>query len=242
MFEVSVMLLARLWNITCNKFGVAMHRTILVMLLACAMLNTGFSLANAAWDDSIYGAYSVSFEPVYHGGELRDCTLVYVATQADHAYLGGKPVAITGYIGVGQFGTRLMLHMKVGVKDAMGNRPMIRPNFAYLQTKSHSTAKAEQTTVVAEGGTHRMFAYSFYDTSVMKLFEEMLVSGKVTIGFNREKNGMDVLVPMDLDVIEVYSDGDKGVGRKRSKETLLNFKDCTLTLTKQIEHSLMKNE
>lgn len=197
------------------------------------------SVALAQDDDSIYGTHSVVFQPVQVGGELQGCTLVYRAVQADSAYLGGKPVVIVGNIGIGQFGAVLGLALKVGVKELVGDHPFVRPNFAYLQTKSHSTAKAKQQTGAGDDG-FSLFAYSLYDSSVMELLMEMIDTKKVTVAFNRKKNGMDVLVPVDLDVIDAEYPGGDSVVRKRSKETLANFSDCFLTLTNQAERSLDK--
>lgn len=187
-------------------------------------------------DDSIYGTYSVVFEPVQIGGELQGCTLAYKAVRADNAYLGGKPVVIVGNIGIGQFGTDLVLMMKVGVKELVGDHSFVRPNFAYLQTESHSTAKAnQQTKDGAEGFS--LFFYSLYDPPVTSLFTEMMDSKKVTIAFNRIKNGIDVLVPVDLDVVDVEYPGGNSIVRKRSKETLANFSVCFFTLSNQVKQS-----
>ena len=68
---------------------------------------------------------------------------------------------------------------------------------------------------------------------------EMIKSGKVTMAFNRVKGGMDVLVPVDLDVIDAEYKGDKVV-RKRSKESLANFNDCFGKLLDQAVSSLNK--
>lgn len=200
-------------------------------------LSAQVSVALAQDDDSIYGTHSVVFQPVQVGGELQGCTLVYKAVQADSAYLGGKSVVIVGNIGVYQFGAALTLSMKVGVKELVGNHSFVRPYFAYLQTKSHSTAKAKQQSRGGDEG-FSLFVYSLYDSSVMDLLMEMMDTKKVTVVFNRKKNGMDVLVPVDLDVINAEYPGGDSVVRKRSKETLANFSDCFLTLTNQVERSL----
>lgn len=214
-------------------------RLILGVMFCAALYAGAISPAYAQEDDSIYGTHSVVFQPVQVGGELQGCTLVYRAVQADSAYLGGKPVVIVGNIGVGQFGAVLALTMKVGVKELVGDHPFVRPNFAYLQTKSHSTAKAKQQTRDGDEG-FSLFIYSLYDSSVMDLFTEMMDSRKVTVVFNRRKNGIDVLVPVDLDVIDAEYPGGDSVVRKRSKETVLNFSDCFLTLVNQAERSLDK--
>jgi len=56
---------------------------------------------------------------------------------------------------------------------------------------------------------------------------------RVTIGFNREKGGLDVLVPIDLKVFDAeYSDSGKVV-RKRSNEAITQFLGCYKELLEQ---------
>ncbi len=196
------------------------------------------SVANVQED--IVGAHSVGFQPIQNGGELQGCSLVYTAVQYDRAYLDGRPIVIIGNITLKQIGANLFLALKIGVKNLVGNNTIERPNFAYLQTTSHSTAKVEQQAMDGEEG-FRLYGYSLFDSSVMGLYGEILDSGKVTIAFNRNKGGMDVLVPIDFEVIDsAYQGGDKVV-RRRSKETMNNFVNCASTLTNQVQDSLGKS-
>lgn len=212
-------------------------RLILGVMFCVTLIAGAISPVYAQDDDSIYGTHSVVFQPVQISGELQGCTLVYKAVQSDSAYLGGKPVVIVGNIGIRQYGAKLILTLKIGVKALVGNESFVRPNFAYLQTKSHSTAKANQQMRDGDKG-FRLYVYSLYDTPVMDLYGEMMDSRKVTVAFNRKKGGMDVLVPVDLDVIDAeYLGGDKVV-RKRSEETILSFAGCSSTLAKQAERRL----
>ena len=207
-------------------------------IIATLFLFSFANIANALDDDSIIGTHSVSFQPIQVGGELQGCTLVYMAVQYDDAYPDGKPVVIVGNIGTGQFGANVILTLKVGVKNLVGNGPIVRPNFAYLQTKSYSTAKVKQQAANGNEG-FRLYTYSLFDPTVLNLYKEIMDSGKVTVGFNRKKGGMDVLVPIDLSVSDVeYLDGDKVV-RKRSNEAVSNFVTCSATLTNQAEESLL---
>ena len=214
----------------------------ITLILMLAFSSVGYAkepFAVTQDDDSIYGTHSVGFQPIQAGGELQGCSLVYKVVQADSVYLRGNPVVIIGNISIGQAGANLGLSLKIGVQELVGNHQFIRPNFAYLQTKSYSTAKAQQQTFDGETG-FSLFVYSLYDKSVMGLFEEMMDLGKVTIAFNRTKNGMDVLVPVDFDVIDAdYLDGARVV-RKRSKATQTNFMSCFATLVKQMQLSLDK--
>ena len=207
-------------------------------IIATLFLFSFANIANALDDDSIIGTHSVKFQPIQVGGELQGCTLVYMAVQYDSAYLDGSPVVIVGNIGIGQFGANLILTLKVGVKNLVGNGPIVRPNFAYLQTKSYSTAKVKQKAMNGDEG-FRLYAYSLFDPTVLNLYGEIMDSGKVTVGFNRKKGGMDVLVPIDLSVSDVeYLDGDKVV-RKRSNEAVSNFVTCSTTLLNQAKESLL---
>ena len=210
-------------------------------IIATLFLFSFATLANALDDDSIIGTHSVSFQPIQVGGELQGCTLVYMAVQYDSAYLDGSPVVIVGNIGIGQFGANLILTLKVGVKNLVGNGPIVRPNFAYLQTKSYSTAKVKQKAMNGDEG-FRLYAYSLFDPTVINLYGEIIDSGKVTVAFNRKKGGMDVLVPIDLSVSDVeYLDGDKVV-RKRSNDAMSNYAICSTTLLNQVRESLKLSE
>ena len=212
----------------------------LILMLAFSL--TGYAKEPSAvtqGDDSIYGTHSVGFQPIQVGGELQGCSLVYKVVHADGVYLRGNPVAIIGNISIGQTGFELGLALKIGVQELVGNHQLVRPNFAYLQTKSYSTAKARQQSSDGEDG-FSLFVYSLYDKSVMGLFDEMMDLRKVTIAFNRQKNGMDVLVPVDFDVTDAdYLDGARVV-RKRSKATKTNFMSCFATLLEQVQLSLDK--
>ena len=207
-------------------------------IIATLFLFSFATLANALDDDSIIGTYSVSFQPTQIGGELHACTLLFTAVQYDSAYLDGSPVMIVGNIGNRQVGANLLLTLKVGVKYLVGNGSILRPNFAYLQTKSYSTAKVKQKAMNGDEG-FRLYAYSLFDPTVLNLYAEIMDSGKVTVGFNRKKDGMDVLVPIDLSVSDAESpDGDKVV-RKRSNEAVSNFAICSTTLLNQAKESLL---
>jgi hypothetical protein len=54
----------------------------------------------------------------------------------------------------------------------------------------------------------------------------MLDTGKVTIGFNRNKDGIDVLVPIDLKVYDAEPVTPQSFRRKRSDEAITQFLGC----------------
>lgn len=196
-------------------------------------------VAQAQSDDSIVGAHAVTFQPSQVGGTLVGCALVYRAVQFDYAYLGGKPVIAVGNISVNQTGGQMGLTLKVGVKALSGDAPFVSPSFAYIQTKNASTAKVKQVGQEIEKG-FRYTVYSFFDPTVQTVFDDMVKSRKVTVAFNRKLNGLDVLVPIDLDVIDATYPGGNAVTRVRSKVTMNDFMDCFLKLIDQAKTSLEK--
>lgn len=207
-------------------------------ILACAVvvgcLSTQASFAIAAQDDeSIYGTHSVVFQPGQSSGVLHSCTLVYRATQADYAYRNGNPIMIDGNIGVRQFDAKnMILTLKIGVLDVgVPNAEFTRPYFAYLQTPMATTAKSRSKTVDGDEG-FRLIGIDLNDTTNKLLFE-MLESEKVTIGFNRRKDGLDVLVPIDLTVFDAEYPGSGKVVRKHSNEAITQFLGCYKELLEQ---------
>lgn len=193
-------------------------------------------VAQAQTDESIVGAHAVTFEPTQVGGTLVGCALVYRAVQFEG---GGNPVLAVGNIGINQTGRRIGVTLKVGVRGLSGDTPFVSPNFAYIQTKNASTAKVKQVGQEVEKG-FRYTVYSFYDPTVQQVVNEMIESRKVTIAFNRTVNGLDVRIPIDLDVIDTTYPGGNAVVRVRSKQTMSDFLDCFLRLIDQAESSLKK--
>ena len=201
----------------------AWQRLAHAVAIGCLTTQAHFSMAQD--DDSIYGTHSVVFQPGQSSGILHSCTLLYRATQADYAYRNGSPIMIVGSIGVRQFDANMILTLKIGVKDiGAPNAPFTRPYFAYLQTSNATTAKSPHQSLDGDEG-FRLIAVGLNDASTKLLFE-MLEASKLTIGFNRRKGGLDVLVPIDLKVFDAeYPDSGKVV-RKRSNEAITQFLGC----------------
>ena len=172
-----------------------MRNLVVGMVLLCT------SLISVAADDSIFGTHWVKFQPIQAGGSLKGCQLVFLAVTADRIYLNGNQVAVNGSIVLRGSDKGLGLALKVGLKDMTLGTQFERPAFAYLQTPSASTAKAKQQSFDGEDG-YKMFVYSGTDKEILELLRELMDAGKVTIGYNRRKNGMDVLVPLDLTVVD----------------------------------------
>ena len=189
------------------------------------LLLLGMSCAFAQDDTSMVGTHWVKFEPIQAGGELRGCSLDYLTVQADRAYLNGEWVAVTGSIQLAMTSdNRLGVRHRIGLKRVIPNSPYERPHFAYIQTQSHSTARASVAEGDAEAG-YKLFAYGL-DASAAGILKDMLDSGRLTIGYNRKQDGLEVMVPLDLRVADISYNSDGSVSRKRSPDALAAFAGC----------------
>lgn len=208
----------------------AWQRLARAVVIGCLSAHAHFAMAQD--DASIYGTHSVVFQPVQSGGVLHSCTLVYRAVQADYAYRNGSPIVIVGNIGVHQQDANMILVLKIGVKDLdVPNAPFTRPYFGYLQTANATTAKGRSDAHDGDEG-FRLIAVGLDDVSI-KLIFEMLDAGKVIIGFNRNKNGIDVLVPIDLKVFDAEPLPPQSFRRKRSDEANTQFLGCFKEILQQ---------
>lgn len=193
-----------------------------VLSLAVAIGCLGSQASFAQVDDSIYGTHAVVFQPIQRSGALTGCSLVYRAVQADRVYQEGEPVIIVGSISVQRFPKNTAVGLKVGLKNF--TEPLTRPYFAYLQTPNATTAKSRHEMLDGEEG-FRLIAMGL-DDAVMNVLLEMLEVGEVTIGFNRWKDGMDVLVPIDLKVFDAEPLPSQTFRRKRSPDAIKQFLGC----------------
>jgi hypothetical protein len=209
------------------------------VIAALALSLNLMPVVHAQGDDSITGTHAVTFQPTQVGGNLIGCALMYRVVQFDHTYLGGAPIVAVGNIALNQSGGSLGLSFKMGVKNLAGDAPFVSPNFAYLQTKNASTAKVKQVGKEVEKG-FRYTVYSFFDPTVQAVFDDIIATQKVTLAFNRKANGLDVLIPVDLDVIDATYPGGNKVTRVKSKETMNDFLGCFEKLIAQAESSLNK--
>jgi hypothetical protein len=212
---------------------VSMTRLAQCLMAVAALMVCTFDVAYAQ-DDSIYGTVKVTFQPVQSLGETWGCTFAYAAVYPDSVYLKGTPVAIDGNISLLQFGEKLGLQLKVGVKKLAGVGSIKPPNYAYMKSDNYSTEKAKQ--VIRDGDTgYRLFDYSMDELSVVGVYNEMIESGKVTVAFNRKKDGKDVLVPVDLRVADSKVLKKKKVNREISEKSIHDFADCAAKLSNQAE-------
>lgn len=183
-------------------------------------------------DRSVFGTHWVKYEPVQVAGELKGCSLVFTTVTADRAYLNGNWVALNGSIGLrtvenGPLG--VVVTLKLGLKDLQSNNGFERPFFAYLQTAKGSTAKAPQAAVDGDLG-YKLFTYRAVEPAVAAVLGDFVEASGVTIGYNRRKDGVDVLVPLDFTVVDSEITASNEVIRKRSDAVVTEWATCVSKL------------
>lgn len=197
------------------------------------LLNASICLALCssaiADDNSLFGTHWVKFQPTTVEGRLNGCSLTYLSVQADRVYKNGEPVIVNGGIWLAPTDKSIGLMLKVGLKDfARPTSKFEPPNFAYLKGKEQNTAAATISSGPGEEG-YGLFVYNMMDSAVQSVFDDLL-SGYASIAFNRQRGGMDVVVPLDLFVVDSEYTPDYRVKRRKSNSTAVGFNDCALKL------------
>jgi hypothetical protein len=190
--------------------------------------------------DSVFGTHWVRFEPLQIEGQLKGCSLVYLAVQADWAYLNGSQIAVNGAIQVTEMPPGLpVLIFKIGLRNmSLPGSSFISPTFAYIQTDGASTAAATQRSMEGEAG-YGLFVYNF-DSQVAKVLGGLIDGRNVSIGFNRKKGGTDVIVPLDFSVVDSEYTESQKVIRKHSSASTVAFADCVLGVIEMAQKTHQK--
>jgi hypothetical protein len=72
----------------------------------------------------------------------------------------------------------------------------------------------------------------------LKVYEDILGGAPVTIRFNRMEGGLDVLVPLDLQVVESTIAADGSINRRRSDEMFAQIAICINEVPEQVQKQL----
>jgi hypothetical protein len=187
-----------------------------------------------AVDNSVYGTHWVKFQPTTVEGKLNGCSLTYLSVQADRVYKNGEPVIVNGGIWLSTTEKSIGLMLKVGLKDfGRSDSKFERPHFAYLKGKDQNTAAATISSVPGDEG-YSLFMYNIANPAVQSVLSD-LFGGQISIAFNRQSGGMDVVVPIDLFVVDSEYTTDFKVKRKTSTSTAVGFTDCTMKLIENLK-------
>ena len=186
----------------------------------------------------LVGTMEVEFQPMQSAGIRHGCTLGFRVIGQDHAYRKGHLVSLSGNIGyqANEERTIAALSLKIGTLDSLD--PMSQPEapfFAYIQSPHGTTARSKAVQFDSpDMPGFRHFVFSLDDNTI-KVYKDIIDGASLTIGFNRNKGGLDVLVPLDLHVAESTIAADASITRRRSNEMLIQFLECATDVTRQVQ-------
>lgn len=141
----------------------------------------------------------LTFEERTIEGRLEGCELTYLLAFEDHIYRKGAPAAMRGSLLL----MALRQHpdkepgitFKAKTFDLVGSQPEFAPiNYAFVSTPTKSFARHEFGHFTCEDGGFCAVYGLFKSPGLV----EALISGSVTINFNRRKGASDVSVPVNF--------------------------------------------
>lgn len=185
------------------------------------------------------GTMHVKFQPVQSHGITEGCTLEYRVIGQDHAYRNGDLVSLAGNIAIWSNKERnnIVLALKIGIIDSLDPKATpARPFFAYLQTPHGTTAKSRVDQNDSEPG-FRLFSYQLNGDAV-NVYGDVLKGEPVMIGFNRKQDGLDVLVPLDLHIVDTSLSREGSMVRRQSVEMLVDFSMCASDVIQQVQRQM----
>ena len=195
----------------------------LAALLAATWLSGS---AGAAGIADAAGTYSVTFQPLTSAGELKGCSLIYNVMMLDYVYQNGAPVLAVGNITYNQTEQHPGLSLKLGLNNVLGGeRTAVPPHYAFIRTKTGTTAGTKFVSYDSDVSGYRIFVYQFTEKSV-RVLEDLLEGQNPTIGFNRNENGVDATFLVDLAVEDTKEASSGKLERKRSEAAINGFAGC----------------
>lgn len=202
-------------------------------LLLALLLFSGIAFA----EEDVTGTYQVGFSQTSVQGTLVACDLSYKAVTKSSKYEQDATYGVAGNIGVGVNGTRKELFgilkitvSKLDLKSAKGSAVKKKPYFAYLQAPNgindaKSFNKSGDTDPPAG-----LFSIFDFGGSYVDVFTQLVETKKVSVVFNLTKNGSDIVVPLDLTVKTMDSNGK----RIYSSEAVESYVACSRSLMKEV--------
>lgn len=193
------------------------------MLIAAACLSGSTWAANLA---DVTGTYSVTFQPMTTGGQLKGCSLIYNVMMLDYVYQNGAPVLAIGNITYNQTDQHAGLSLKLGLSNVLASsREVTPPYHAFIKSKNGTTVGAKFVAYDSDVRGYKVFVYQITEGSV-RVLDDLLEGLNPTIGFNRNKNGVDATFQIDLMVEDTKQVGDGKLQRKRSSAAIDGFVGC----------------
>jgi hypothetical protein len=134
------------------------------------------------------------------GGDLRGCSVVYVAAAQDFTYRQGGAVVVSGSVQLAWIPPRqLFWAIKVVPQDVVAERNgslgmrTFTPSLAWMQSGRFSTIGRMPEPFMCEGG-----GYCGAGSEGIAEFIEAVLAGRFRLGIQRWAGGTDFVMPLDL--------------------------------------------
>src|SRR5262245_4144817 len=175
----------------------------------------------------LLGTIEVGVTPNFRGGQLVGCSIGFRTLTQDWTYKGGAFVMVSGGFGVMNVQGTFAAYLKVTVHDYPPSTMELTPSLpasAYFVAGNTTTKDAIVSSSPSDvPGT--IFVVSHVGPT-LSVFGKGLLENKVTIAFARKKDGPDVIVPIDTNVVDTAPNGQ----RKYSNQIAPDFAKCAETL------------
>jgi hypothetical protein len=176
------------------------------------------------------GTISVEVTPNFTDSRVDGCSIGFRTLAQDWIYKQGAFIAVSGGFGVMTIKGTYAAYLKVTVHDVDPRTMQFTPSppaGAYFVAGNTTTKNAIVGSIPSdEPGT--IFVVSHVGPT-FPVFSKGLADGKVTIAFARKKDGSDVVVAIDTNVVDTAPNGQ----RKYSDQISTDFLKCAQTLLEQ---------
>jgi hypothetical protein len=176
------------------------------------------------------GTISVEVTPNFAGGRLDGCSIGFRTLTQDWIFKQGAFVAVSGGFGVMTLKGTFAAYLKVTVHDVDPRTMQFTPSppaSAYFVAGNTTTKNAIVGSYPSD--TPGTIFVASHVGPTFPVFSKGLADGKVTIAFAREKDGSDVVVAIDTNVVDTAPNGQ----RKYSDQISTDFLKCAQTLLEQ---------
>lgn len=172
-----------------------MKRAFLLVIAGCSLASS----PTIAADTDLTTESSVG--PVFHGGELQGCQIVFDVAHRDLEYRRGQLVHVAGSVNYNVWSDRApSLSVKIGV-DPLGDDDgsFIAPAEVYIVDGNRTNQADKLTSIAGEIPGFRIFAFRASEQSLESLLE-IAQKGHLQLGYAMNSEGMLSLLDVDVRV------------------------------------------
>ena len=177
------------------------------------------------------GTLSVKYDPTFADGQIIVCSLVYSAIMRDHAYSQGRFIYLSGSFGFSSGGrNHVNGFLKIGVQDInplTAKMTPSTPSSAYFVVGSKTTKSAVVASV--ESDTPGMIFVVMTLEGMTAALVESIKTDKINIAFARRPSGIDIKLPLDLNVAATDNRGKRTYKPDQNSE----FHECVMDMMKR---------